>query len=98
MRAFKIVMMGKEEIRIESEEIHKVLQAIKMGSPAILKQGIFNPSSYSCIIEDTKREKVRLTDEVGHHTGESGFEKLPNIFEGVKEVAMLMSSEVKRLD
>lgn len=89
-RAYKIVMMGKQEIQIDVLEIPKVMQAIATGSPAILKQGIFNPSSYSCIIEDDKREMVQEKDEIGHYIqGRYVPKELPDIFAGVEELVQL---------
>ena len=93
-------MMNKHEIKIDAEEISKVIKAISSTSPAILKQGIFNPSSYSHIIEDNDRGALeRLTDEFGAYTGETKmhYEHLPDIFAGIKEVALLKTAEVKRL-
>ena len=100
MKAYKIVMMNKHEIKIDREEIPKVIKAISSGSPAILKQAIFNPSSYSHIIEDTERgAKEKVVDELGHYTREykMHYESLPDIFEGIKELAELKSAEIKKL-
>jgi len=83
MKAFKIVMMSKHEIKIDQEELPKVLQAIRNNQPAILKQGIFNPNSYSHITEDVKREREKEVDNEGHYTGKLQYTPLPNIFEGI---------------
>lgn len=98
MIAYKIVMMGKEEIKIDADEIPKILKAIATASPAILKQGIFNPSSYSCIVEDTKREMIKEKDEIGHHTGRTVLEPLKDIFAGIEELAALKSVDDKQLN
>ena len=97
MKTYKIVMMNKHEIKIDPEEVSKVIKAISTSSPAILKQGIFNPSSYSHIIEDTERgTKEKVVNELGHYTGEykMHYEELPDIFEGIKELAELKTAEV----
>ena len=93
-------MMNKHEIKIESEELSKVLKAIANNSPAILKQGIFNPNSYSHIIEDTQRESLeKETNEEGHYTGRiiRHYEKLPDIFAKVEALVNLKNDEIKRL-
>ena len=82
-KAYKIVMMSKHEIKIEQEELPKVLEAIRNNQPAILKQGIFNPKSYSHIIEDNQREKERETDNEGHYTGKLLYTPLLDIFDGL---------------
>lgn len=99
MKAYKIVMMNKQEIQIDAEEVSKVVKAISTASPAILKQGIFNPSSYSHIIEDNSRISYeKVVDELGHYNGtKTHYEELPDIFEGIKELAELKSAEIKRL-
>lgn len=96
MKTFKIVMMSKNEIKIDPEEIPKVLEAIKTSSPAILKQGIFNPSRYDCILED-KRELDREVDENNHYTGRMISKPLPDIFEGIESLARLKTEDIKRL-
>ena len=64
MKAYKIVMMNKQEIQIDADEVPKVIKAISTASPAILKQGIFNPSSYSHIIQDDSRARAeKITNE-----------------------------------
>ena len=82
-KVYKIVMMSKHEIKIDQEEFLKVLKAIRNNQPAILKQGIFNPNSYSHIIEDIQREKEREADNEGHYTGKWIYTPLPNIFDGI---------------
>lgn len=75
-------MQGKE-LKIDPEELPKVLKAIISGNPAICKQGIFNPSSYVSILEDKDREVDREVDEFHHYTGKVKLKPLVNIFEGV---------------
>ena|SRR3990167_6667347 len=81
MKAFKIVMMSKHEIKIEQKEIPKVLKAIRNNQPAILKQGIFNPNSYSHIIEDKQREREKEVDNGGYYTGKWTYTPLFDIFD-----------------
>lgn len=99
-KGYKIIMMSKHEIPIEAEEVKKVLRGIAEGSPVVLKQGIFNPSAYSCIIEDnTRMSKIRETNEIGQYTGNyiTHYEELPNIFAGIQELSALKTSDIKKL-
>lgn len=92
MRTYKIVMANKEEIKIDPEEVMKVVKAISAGAPAILKQGIFNPSRYSHIVEDLSRGKKEMkVNELGHYTGEYTYkyEELPDIFAEITDLAKL---------
>ena len=94
-KVYKIVMMNKDEIKIDAEEIPKIIKAISSASPAILKQGIFNPSSYSHIIEDNRRKIVeKLTNESGQYTGEikMHYEELPDIFADIKKITLLKTA------
>lgn len=86
---YKIIMMGGTEIKLDADEIPKALKAISSQQPCIVKQGIFNPSSYSCIIADTKREMTREVNEIGHYTGKTIPEPLKDIFSTVPELAQL---------
>ncbi len=98
MRALKIVTMAKGvEIKIEPDELIKVLNARKTGSDVLLKQGLFNPSSYVGVVEDKDREKFREVDEFGGYTGKMHYEELPDIFEGIETLSQLKSSEIKKL-
>lgn len=79
-------MMGGTEIKLDAEEIPKVLKAISSGNPCICKQGIFNPSSYSCIVRDTDRAIEHEKDEFGHYTGNTRSVPLNDIFKSIKEL------------
>ena len=52
---YLIELSNKRSIQIDPEELPKVLNGIKSGSPVILKRGIFNPSFFVDIVEDDKR-------------------------------------------
>lgn len=92
---YKVVMMGGSEIKIDKDEIPNVLQALKTGNPCMVKQGIFNPSSYSCIVADTERELIKEKDDNGHYTGVTKVKLLKDIFSNVK--TLLEEQETKRL-
>lgn len=90
MKNFKIVMMKGDDIRIDESEIPKILQGIATNQPVIVKQGIFNPSSYVSISRDRTGDR-RQTNEDGHYTGRIEGEPLVNIFEGIEALAQLKS-------
>ena len=98
-KAFIVKMSVKGlDVKIEPEEIEKVVNAIKSGGIAIVKQGIINTSFFAGIVEDTDRIKTymeevnRIADQNRKHEeygiGNKGkipeFEKLKNILEGVQ--------------
>ena len=73
MSNLKIILNNKEEIRIEEDELEKVLFAIKRKEIVMVKQGIFNTAYFVAIIEDTQRNL-------------SGIKELKNLFEKVKKL------------
>jgi len=89
---YKIIMMGGTEIPLDADEIDGVMKAIASGSPCRCKQGIFNPSSYSCIVAD-KRVMEREVNEIGQYTGRYIPISLPNIFEKVDELTKLTTAD-----
>lgn len=98
MKGFKILLNGNNSIKIDADEIPKFIKALQSSSSALFRQGMFNPSYYIALVEDKDRESTREVDALGHHTGKIKYELLPDIFEGVKELAELKSAEVKRLN
>ena len=55
---YKIILSNsKEKITIQEDEIDKVLKGINQGSVVIVREGIFNPSYFVCIVQDKEREK-----------------------------------------
>lgn len=97
-KGYKIVMMNKNTIKIEAEEIPKVLQAIQTRIACMVKQGIFNPATYSEVVEDKDRETIRATDVSGHYTGETNLKPLEDIFEGIEAVRLLKTQDAKQLN
>ncbi|KKK91935.1 hypothetical protein LCGC14_2707970, partial [marine sediment metagenome] len=51
-------MSRGDDLRIDSDELPKVLEAISSGTPAMVRSGIFNPSFYVSIIRDAERMKA----------------------------------------
>ncbi len=85
-KAYQIVMSRGDSIKIDSDEIPKVIQAITSKSPAIVRSGIFNPSFYVSIIEDTDRmekfwDDTKYPDEQGKRL--NGPNQIKDIFEKI---------------
>lgn len=62
-KCFEVVLSKGEPLKCDPDEVWRVIEAIKTGQPARLKQGFFNPSYYVSIIEDAKRNE-KFADEV----------------------------------
>jgi len=64
-----ILNLSNTSIKIDEDEINKILAGINTGQVVVLKQGVFNPSYFVSIEEDIyqKREDV-----------------LPDIFSNIK--------------
>lgn len=52
---YLIQLSNKQSIQIDQDELSIVLKGIQKGYPVKVKQGIFNPSFFICIVEDIKR-------------------------------------------
>lgn len=98
MKVLKIVMMNKNEIKIDFEELLKIMEAIESGNSCRVKQGIFNPKVYSEITKDDKRELEKEVDTQGHYTGKYTAQPLEDIFEGIEALTKLKAEEIKRLN
>lgn len=96
LQAFKINLSKGDGIPCDAEELPKIMQAIKSGSPCIVKSGLFNPSYFVSITEDTKRiEDIRNENATIYEDNErrkkyggtlleyKGLQPLKDIFEGV---------------
>ena len=84
LQAFRVELSRGEPIPIDADELPVVIEAIQRGEPAIVRQGIFNPSFYVSVVRDEKRledfwEQTKYSPE----RRQKGLEKLKNIFEGI---------------
>ena len=110
VKAYRIVMSRGDDIPFDEDELQKVYNAISSGQPAMLRQGLFNPSFYVSIIFDEKRvmefirefnETVRHNEQQKmYHDGQNlkqlpGFQPLKDIFAGTKLAKMI---EAKKQD
>ena len=55
MRYQIILSNTKETITIREDELEMVLKGIHLGTPVIVREGIFNPSYFVAIIPDYRR-------------------------------------------
>ena len=70
---YLIELSNKTKIAIDPEELDSVIQGIKSGFPVKVKQGIFNPSFFICIVKDEKRIMEIMEDNhKNRHFIESG--------------------------
>lgn len=98
VNAYKIIMSRGNAIQIDADEMAKVVNAMQNGKPCKVRQGLFNPSFYVEIVEDTERlkeyrEEVRRIEQSNHQDRTYGdgkhqreipeFKPLKNIFAGV---------------
>lgn len=85
-RAYEVILSSKDRIKIDADELPVVVAAIQAGSVCAVRQGIFNPSHYVCIVEDESRldsffhEKKRRDSDPASRPMTL---RLKNIFDGV---------------
>lgn len=111
-KCYEIVLSTKDRLKCDADELWRVVEAIKNGQPAKLRQGLFNPSYYVAIVLDEKRysdfkEKVQSVlssnrQALEYHGGK-GLQRLPefkslaDIFAGTS-LKQLSGNEAKRLN
>lgn len=109
-KAYVIVMSRGQNIPIDAEEVALVLDAIQNGHACKVKRGLFNPSFYVNIVEDSDRikefrqELARVKDHNWRDKEYNGgklqkeipvFKKLDDIF---AEVPLQLDNGRKRLN
>lgn len=55
---FRVVLSTKHEVLADADEIGRVVEAIKAGTPCRLRQGIVNPSYVVAVVEDEGRARA----------------------------------------
>lgn len=110
-KCYEIVLSTKDRLKCDADELWRVVEAIKNGEPAKLRQGLFNPSYYVAIVLDEKRysdfkEKVQSilanNRQALEYHGGNGLQRLPefkslaDIFAGTS-LKQLPSNGQKRL-
>jgi len=110
-KCYEVVLSTKDRIKCDADELWRVVEGIKSGSPVKLRQGLFNPSFYVSIVLDEKRfddfkDKVfgvLKSNKQSLDYGSGSLQKLPqfrsiaDIFSGTNLKA-LQSPELKRLN
>lgn len=99
IKAYKVILSTKHEIKLDSDEINSILEGIRSGDIIRIRQGLFNPSYFVAVIEDTERkerflEDTKYGDEQSLIRRARGLEPLPNILEGT---ILRTRGEAKRL-
>jgi len=61
-KAYLVQVSRGNPIQIDEDELPKILAAMQSGSPAILKQGIVNPSYITSVVPDKERISLWLED------------------------------------
>lgn len=93
-KAYIVHMSVKNlDVRIDEEEIDKVLQGIRSGNPIKVKQGIINPSFFAGITVDVDRIKKyedELSDTLRNNEQVEklgiGFKKYPSEFKKLEDI------------
>ena len=93
-KAYIVKTSVRADIKIDADEVPKILEGIRRGVPIVLRQGILNPSFFAAIVEDTERlENYHHDLSLARHEVENGTRKAPelkmlkDIFEGIKSLA-----------
>lgn len=87
-KAYVVEMSNGSKIKIDQEEVEKVLKGIESGSVIVVKQGIINPSFFINIIQDEDRiqtmirERRYVSTTGGWNVSENGMQPLGNLFDG----------------
>lgn len=92
-KPYIVHLSNKVEIKIDSDELEKVMQGISTGSPVLLKHGLVNPSFVIAITADKERWNNIFDGLVGvfgseewtekkRVISETGCKSLKSIFEG----------------
>jgi len=63
MSAYIVKLSDKSEIPIEADEVEKVKVGLKTGQLVQVRQGIFNPSFFICLVLDIERLKAWRADQ-----------------------------------
>lgn len=97
LKAYKVDMSRGAPMKCDADELPNVILAIKTGAPCKIRSGVFNPSYYVSITEDTERiaevqrenGTIRQHNEHVERTGGKEYQKykgmqpLKDIFEGI---------------
>lgn len=87
-KAFIVEMSTRSIVRIDSDEVTRVLEGIATGSVIRVRQGIINPSYIVSVIQDKERTEKFLEDtKYDKDKRELGVTKLNDIYDGIQKLA-----------
>lgn len=99
-KAYLVQVSRGEPVKIDDEELPKVIAALESGRVCILKQGIINPSYVTSVIPDKDRIEAYLHD-LNHYgdkyAREHGMKALPELINRDEVLKQLGAPEHKRL-
>lgn len=90
-----IVNMSKSSIRIDEDELVKVMDALQKGEVKVLRQGWFNPSFFVSVVPDEEWMNNYLTEN-RHQLREGkidGYPQYPDLFLEVRASINLLSDK-----
>lgn len=97
LQAYIIKMSAGIDLRIDFDELEKVVSGLKTGNSVKCRQGIFNPSFYVAIVEDRKRienELDKIRDVETHNRYLDPKDK-PRIYKGMEKLRDIFAASEK---
>lgn len=101
-KAYIARLSGEAYVKIDGDEIEKVISGMESGRPILVRHGLINPSYIIGIMEDRDRTR-EWNDECDRGFGEGdaarerGMKPLRNIFEGTSIAAKMVAGDKKKL-
>ena len=98
--AYLVNLSRGEPVRIDQEELTKVLAALQAGAPVVVKQGIINPSYVVSVTPDMRRidEYVEMAHKYkDEHTRTFGMKPLAELIDRAEVLASLQPAQRKML-
>lgn len=102
-KAYLVVMSSKESIKIDEEELQKVLEASAGGGLCVVKQGVINPSFIVDIQLDRERmrewaDRCKYGNGQGDEYNRKGLEPLSHIYSQGAPIAQLLEKKQVELE
>lgn len=90
---YLVHLSNSKFIKIDADELESVVTGISKGSPVFVRQGIFNPSFFVCIVEDKERVRLLLDFNDRNKADILAGTKLPGRFVALPDVFAEISEE-----
>lgn len=86
-KAYKVIMSQGDPIKIDEEEVDKVINGCAQGNLIVVNQGMINPSYLISVVADGERimdweRTLKYGQGQGEENRRRGIRSLANIFEG----------------